>query len=251
MPVIMWRKGKNMRRSSEKTDEIRKRLLALAEPEYQVFSASLLPGTGNILGVRLPKLRKLAKQLAAEDWKGCADSLAQKKEEAFFEEIMLKGFVIGYAHSLGKAELSEILSETEAFLPLIDNWSVCDSFCSTLKIAKEYPQEIWKFIQPYFQSEREFSVRFAAVMSLDYFIDEKYIEKLYSAYDSVRHPGYYAKMAVAWAVSMCYVRFPRKTEAYLAACALDDFTCNRAIQKTIESRCVDAQRKEHLRSLKR
>ena len=67
MPVIMWRKEKSMQRSSEKKTEIRERLLDLAEPEYQKFSSSLLPGVENVLGVRLPKLRKLAEQLAAKD----------------------------------------------------------------------------------------------------------------------------------------------------------------------------------------
>ena len=56
MPGIMWRKEKSMQRSSEKKTEIRKRLLDLAEPEYQKFSSSLLPGVENVLGVRLPKL---------------------------------------------------------------------------------------------------------------------------------------------------------------------------------------------------
>lgn len=248
-----------MRTASEMRTEIRERLCALAEPEYREFSASLLPGVENILGVRLPKLRKLAGQLAARDWKGYADCLAKQGEGekegtgagACFEEIMLKGFVIGYAHDRAKAPLSEILAETEAFLPLIDNWSVCDSFCSTMKIAREYPDEVWEFILPYFQSEKEFFVRFAVVMSLDHYIDPAHIHRLFSLYDSVRHPGYYAKMAVAWAVSMCYVRFPKETEGYLASCRLDDFTYNRAIQKTTESFRVDAQTKKRLRSMKR
>ena len=164
---------------------------------------------------------------------------------------MLKGLLIGYARRRAKAPLSEILAEAGDFLPLIDNWSVCDSFCSTLKIAREYPEEVWDFLLPYFRSENEFFVRFAVVMSLDYYINPEYIDRLFPLYDSIRHPAYYVKMAVAWAVSMCYVRFPQKTESYLASCALDDFTYNRAIQKTTESRCVDAQTKAHLRSLKR
>ena len=144
MPGIMWRKEKSMQRSSEKKTEIRKRLLDLAEPEYQKFSSSLLPGVENVLGVRLPKLRKLAEQLAAKDWKGYADSIAPDGgdgKEVFFEEIMLKGFLIGYARRRAKAPLSEILAEAKDFLPLIDNWSVCDSFCSTLKIAR-----LWLFL---------------------------------------------------------------------------------------------------------
>lgn len=84
----MWRKEKSMQRSSEKKTEIRERLLALAEPEYQTFSSSLLPGVENVLGVRLPKLRKLAEQLAAKDWKGYADSIAPDGGDR--KEVFLK-----------------------------------------------------------------------------------------------------------------------------------------------------------------
>ena len=50
------------------------------------------PGTSNILGVRLPILRKLAKKIIRGDWRAY---LASAQDQSF-EEIMLQGMVIGY-----------------------------------------------------------------------------------------------------------------------------------------------------------
>ena len=219
-------------------------LNAMAEPEFRAFTSRLLPGTKNILGVRLPKLRKLAKRIAKGDWRAY---LGQCTEDSF-EEIMLQGMVLGYLD----APLRERLSYVEDFLPKIDNWSVCDSFCSGLKIARDFPQEVWVWLLPYLSGGGEFVVRFAVVMLLTYYLDEKYIDQVLVRLDGVNHPGYYVKMAVAWAVSVCYVKFPEITHAFLrTACPLDDFTYNKALQKTIESRRIDDGMRHQLRAMKR
>lgn len=234
---------KNSTAYSNDITDIKEQLSLLAEPAYRDFSASLLPGTENILGVRLPALRKIARKLAKENWR---QSLARCTQDSF-EEIMLQGFIIGYA----KAPLSEILEQTAAFLPKINNWSVCDSFCITLKAAAEYPAEFWDFLQRRLTSGEEFTVRFALVMLLDYYITPGYIDRLFPVFDGVRHEGYYVKMAVAWAVSMCYVKFPGKTEEYLNRCLLDEFTFNKSLQKITESRSVDKETKKRIRGMKR
>lgn len=229
--------------SGKKNNFIKEQLSLLADPAYRDFSSSLLPGTDHILGVRLPALRKLAKKLAKENW---AENLSLCTGDSF-EEIMLQGFLIGYA----KAPLHEILEQTAAFIPKIDNWSVCDSFCITMKAAKQYPEAFWDFLQPCLESSGEFIVRFAVVMLLDYFITGEYIDRIYPILDRIKHQGYYVKMAVAWAVSMCYVQFPEKTMAYLRNNTLDDFTYNKSLQKITESLCVDSETKKTIRAMKR
>lgn len=241
MPPTSGKKN-NTAYSNDITD-IKEQLSLLAEPAYRDFSSSLLPGTEHILGVRLPALRKMARKLAKENW---LENLARCTQDSF-EEIMLQGFIIGYA----KAPLPEILEQTAAFLPKINNWSVCDSFCITLKAAGENPAEFWDFLQPCLQSGEEFTVRFAIVMLLDYYITPEYIDRLFPIFDGISHEGYYVKMAAAWAVSMCYVRFPEKTESYLNSCCLDDFTYNKSLQKITESLSVDKETKKRIRAMKR
>ena len=216
-----------------------------AEEDYREFSSSLLPGVSKnrILGVRLPKLRKMAAVIAKDN----GQEYLEEEPGKTFEEIMLRGFLIGQA----KIAPGKAFALIRGFLPCVDNWSLCDSFCAGLKFAEKNREALWDFLQPCFASSQEYEVRFAVVTALDYFVTEEYLERVLGQLEAVRHEAYYVSMAVAWAVSMCYVRFPQKTESYLASCALDDFTYNRAIQKTTESRCVDAQTKAHLRSLKR
>ena len=223
--------------------ELEARLKALAEPDYQAFASRLLPGVDNLLGVRIPVLRKLARQLAREDWRTALAAMGNGS----FEEIMLQGLILGYV----KGSPADILPHVAAFVPKIDNWSICDSFCSGLKLAAAYPEPVWDFLQPYLDSDRAFSVRFAVVMLLFYYLDEAHIDRVLSLLDGVRQPDYYARMAVAWAVSIAYVRFPEKTLAYLKICSLDDFTYNKALQKAVESRCVGESARALLRAMKR
>lgn len=222
---------------------IRNKLFELGDEKYQKFQSALIPGQDRLIGVRLPQLRELAKEIAKGDWR---DYLDHARDE-YYEEIMLQGLVIGYA----KASPDEILEYTARFIPKIDNWGVCDSFCTGWKLSKKQPDMVWNFIQPYLQSDREFDLRFAVIMLLAYYITEQYIDEVLSSLDRIRHDGYYVKMGVAWAVSVCYVKFPEKTMDYLKRCSLDDFTFNKSLQKILESFRVDQESKALIRAMKR
>lgn len=221
----------------------RQQLEALAEDSYQEFSQRLLPGTSNILGVRLPILQALAKQILKGDWR---DYLSNATDETF-EEIMLQGLVLGSAN----ADTNELLERTANFVPKIDNWSVCDSFCAGYKLAKRQPEVVWKFLLPYISSELEFECRFGVVMLLDYYTSEKDIPRTLIQLSQTKATGYYSKMAVAWAISICFVKSSQATLPYLKKPVWDDFTHNKAIQKIIESNRVPLGSKSLVRNLKR
>ena len=155
--------------------------------------------------------------------------------------------VIGY----GKTDLITRFSLIDRFVLKIDNWAVCDSFCAALKSAKKNKSEFFDYIQKYLYSKSEFEIRFAVVMLLDYFIDDEYIETIFKICEQVRHEGYYVKMAVAWLLSVCVVKFPEKTVDYLKQDTLDIFTHNKAIQKARESFRVSDELKIYLNTLKK
>ncbi|WP_440111731.1 DNA alkylation repair protein [Paenibacillus sp. QZ-Y1] len=223
--------------------DIRTQLLSLAEPGYQKFSAALIPNITNVLGVRLPALRKIAKQLAVGDWRTYLDTA----DDEYFEEVMLQAMVIGHV----QADLDELLKAIAAFVPKIDNWSVCDSFCAGLKYTKVHSEPMWEFLQPYLKSEQEYEIRFGVVMLLNFYLDERHIDQVLSVLDQIRHEAYYVKMAVAWAISMAYVKQSEVTMRYLKHNTLDDFTYNKALQKITESYRVDPESKQMIRSMKR
>lgn len=221
---------------------IRKRLKSEAEKDYKKFSASLIPNIDNVLGVRIPVLRKIAKEIYKyEDWQkfiACDDC-------EYMEERMLQGMIVGFI----KDEPQNILKIVKDFVPKIDNWSVCDTFCCGLKFCKQNKELVWNFIQPYFNSDKEFELRFAYVMLLAHFIDDEYIDKALDVIDSFRDEQYYSEMAVAWALSVCFVKYPDKTFKYLKKSNLNKWTLKKAVQKIRESYRVDAKNKELLKNL--
>lgn len=222
---------------------IKDTLIELAEPEYQVFASKLIPGTTNLLGVRLPYLRKIAKQIAKEDWK----CYLENASDEFFEEVMLQGMVIGYV----KAEWDEIEPYIKAFIPKINNWSVCDSFCNSLKITNSYMEKMWDLLQSYLSDSREYYIRFGVVMLLQYYISEEYVDEALKAMDAIKSDAYYVKMGIAWAISMYYVKLPKQTMPFLEENHLDDFTYHKTLQKITESRKIDDKTKKQIREMRR
>ena len=212
----------------ESPQQVRDLLESMAEPGYRDFASSLVPGENHVLGVRLPKLRVLAKTLArngGEEW-------LRHKEDLSFEETMLRGMVIGNL----REEPETVFALCREFLPLIHNWSVCDSFCASLKLIVKHPQMGWEFLLPLTHSSREFEARVAAVLLLNYYLIPEWIDDALLLLSQIRQPNYYAKMAVAWAFSKAWILFPEKTCPYFAPGVLEEETRKMAFQKVRDSR---------------
>jgi 3-methyladenine DNA glycosylase AlkD len=236
-----------MEMSDEMKQNIRQRLMELQDLNYRDFNTKLLPTVDKetIIGVRIPSIRNIAKEIAKEDLHTYLK--LNLSQDLFYEEKMLRGMVIGYA----KMEFEERLKYIKQFIPSIDNWSVCDSFCSGLKSTKNHQKEVWEFLLPYASSRDEYEARFAAVMLLNYFVDEHYIQQTLKVLDSIQNGKFYTQMAVAWAISICYIKYPNSTETYLQTSTQDRFTYNKALQKIIESNRIKADIKEKIKKMKR
>ena len=222
---------------------LRRELESLADPAYKAFNESLLPGVETAYGIRLPQMRQVAKTLLRQDPVGFLEHF----QPNCYEETQLRGLVIGGM----KLPWEEKCPLVEDFLPRIDNWAVCDTFCGSLKPRS--PQDVplmWEFLKPLYASDEEYKARFAAVMQLSHFVDAVHLEEGLGLLGQVRHPGYYAKMAVAWALSVWFVKFPQETESLLAQRAFDPWVQNKAIQKVRESRRVSKEDKDRLLSYK-
>ena len=222
---------------------LRRELESLADPAYKAFNESLLPGVETAYGIRLPQMRQVAKALLRQDPAGFLEHF----QPNCYEETQLRGLVIGGM----KLPWEEKRPLVEDFLPRIDNWAVCDTFCGSLKprSAQDVPL-MWEFLKPLYASDEEYKARFAAVMQLSHFVDAAHLEEGLGLLGQVRHPGYYAKMAVAWALSVWFVKFPQETESLLAQRAFEPWVQNKAIQKVRESRRVSKEDKDRLLSYK-
>ncbi|MEZ4358411.1 MAG: DNA alkylation repair protein [Eubacteriales bacterium] len=219
------------------------KLSSLSDDKYKKFTEKLIPSPVKIYGVSLPKLRLIAKEIIKSDWRGF---LAVVSDDSH-EELLLQGIVISYA----KTDIDERLKYTLGFVNKINNWAVCDTFCSSFKPSENEKQKVFNFICGYLPSKEEFELRFFIVMLISSFIDEEHIDFILKTLNNIKHEGYYVKMAVAWALSICFVKFRGKTLSLLENNELDDFTHNKTIQKTCESFRVSSEDKEMIKRLKR
>ena len=219
--------------------DIKQDLLKMQDEKYKNFHSGLCPGVNNIIGIRIPVLRDYANKI-----KGQVDISAISND--YYEEVMLKGMLIGLEKKLDFEKISN-------FIPLINNWAVCDTFCAGLKQIKNNKEKMWLFLQNYINSKKEFEVRFAVVTILDFYIDEQYIDRVLELLKTVKHEGYYAKMAVAWAYSFCFIKFFEKTKNEFESFDknnIDKFIYNKSIQKSIESYRLTREQKNILKSMK-
>ena len=230
------------------TEEIREQLRSLSEEDYKEFNRKLIPGVKHVMGIRLPAMRKLAREAAKEDFRSYLEEAREKiGPESFHEEIMMQGLILGYA-KMDREERSRYLDE---FVPKIGNWAVCDSCVTGYKFMEKDPEYWFDYLRKFQDSREEFELRFMIVAMMSHFVDKEHIDEILEYCGKIRHEGYYTKMGVAWTVQVCYVKFPDKTRRFLEQDTMDDFTHNKAIQKIRESYRVSREEKEELNRLKR
>lgn len=226
------------------TQEIRERLFELQDKKYKEFHGTLCNTCKyEIIGVRVPDLRKLAKEIIKRDFR----SFLEDSEINYYEEAMLKGLIIG----ISKMPFNETCKYLKKFIPIIDNWAVCDITCSSLKITKKHIDEMWKFLYSYTISTKEYEIRFAIVMFLSYYIDKEHLKEIFNIIENIKNDEYYVKMAIAWFISIAYIKEKEITVKFLKTTQIDKWTYNKALQKIIESYRVDEDEKKKIRLMKR
>jgi len=216
---------------------------ANADADYVVFHKKIVPGVGEVRGVRSPQVKALAKNIAKGDYDGFLKLVTFDS----YEETITCGLVIGYC----KADIEKKLEYLAGFIPHITNWAVCDTTVSAFKIKKQDEKRVYEFLQPYFKSEKEYDIRYGVVTLMHSYICDEYIDDVLKIYGDIKSDKYYVNMGVAWGISVCFVKYPDKTMELLKNNSLDNFTYNKALQKIIESYRVDNETKDIIRGMKR
>lgn len=222
-------------------------LRPLVEPAYRDFHVRLVPElrTGDMLGVRMPALRKLAKQLAAGP--DILEILEDRTPDRYYEETILRGAVLGAA----KLPFEKKLQYIADFVPYITNWAICDSFVSGLRFRPGELPAVRAFLVPYLESAEEFPARFGAVMLLRFFVRADCLTDTLEALTALPAPGYNAQMAVSWALAECLVKFPEETLAHLKLSMLSAWTYRKTLQKALESRRLPNELRPVLKALRK
>ena len=193
-----------------------------------------LPGR-KILGLHLPEMKLVAKELARQsDVLKIIHAFDQAHQADRFSLMYEETLIWGLTINALKCASKERLELLRRYIPIPDNWAVCDSFCCNAKWALKMPvDELWHFILPYFYSKREFEVRFAIVMSMCYLLKKEWLDTVFhqleklelsaihSEYTALPSP-YYVRMGMAWLLATALAKFPDETRNFVNASSLTE-----------------------------
>lgn len=224
-------------------EKLRKQLFQLQDLKYQKFHSNLCPGVSNIIGVRTPDIRKIVKKLLKEDF----ITYITTPDKKYYEEIMIEGLLIAES----KISFIEKVKYLDEFIPKINCWAITDICAASFKLKKDELNLLWNYLKKYENSKQEYELRFMIVMWMDHYLIDDYIDEVLRKIDSIHSSYYYVNMAIAWLISVSYIKYPDITLKYLKNSNLDDWTYNKAIQKIIESNRVSKEEKEKFRKMKR
>lgn len=226
-----------------------------------------------VLGLHSPEIKSVAKQLSREGGEVvmpdgthriCANGAevirafeAEPSESLCYEETVVWGYLI----NLEKCSLDERLAMLGRYVPVLDNWAVCDSYCAYAKwMARADKAALWAFLERWFNSEREFEVRFAVVVAMCYFLNDECLDKVFeringldfgrikSKYKTIKGKPkvaqqgtvqgaepYYVRMGVAWLLATALAKFPEQTRIFVRSSNLPADVVKLYIRKARES----------------
>ena len=237
--------GTMVQKGSDKmpeVDVIRAQLFALQDKEYQIFHSRLMPTLPpeTVIGVRVPLLRKLAKQLTDTPE---AEVFLQELPHFYYEENALHAFLLEPVRDYGTA-----LAATERFLPYVDNWAVCDSFSP--KVFAQHKPELLPAIRRWLGSDQVYTVRYGIGMLMRYYLDDAFRPEYLAWVAAVHSEEYYVNMMRAWYFATALAKQPAAALPWLTEKRLDVWTHNKTIQKAVESYRIPPEQKQALRALR-
>ena len=219
------------------------KLFEMQDIKYRDFTSKLIPNIScdTVIGVRLPQLKKLAKELYKS---GEYVSFVNTLPHTYFEEYHLHCYIISEIK-----DFEAFVIELEKLLPYIDNWSVCDSLRP--KCFTNNKEKALNNINNWLLSEHIYTQRFAIEMLMVHYLNEDFKPEYLELVSKVEGEDYYLKMMVAWYFATALAKQYEATLPYIENRLIKDkWTHNKAIQKALESYRVTNEHKAHLKSLK-
>ncbi len=223
--------------------EIQKRLFDLKDDDLRTFNIKLNPTVApdTVIGVRLPVIRTLAKELNGSENAGMFLSVLPHE---YYEEYHLHSFLLAKIKDFDQAA-----KEVNRLLPYIDNWGVCDSL--RVKAFEKSPERLLPYIDEWIQSEHTYTVRYAILCLMNYFLDDRFEKRYLQTVSSVTSDEYYIRMMISWYFATALSKQYDDAVKILEENKLERWVHNKTIQKAVESYRIPDERKAYLRSLRR
>lgn len=219
--------------------QLQSRLFTLSDEKYRRFQSSLLPTVPveRVIGVRVPVLRKLAKQV---DINHFLVHLPHK----YYEEDLLHSILIS-----NLKDPSAAIQALDTFLPHVDNWAVCDTISP--KVFATHPEELPNKIRQWLRSEHPYTIRYAIGVLMKYYLDDAFSPSLLNLVAEIESDEYYVNMMRSWFFATALAKQYEFTIGILRENKLDRWTHNKTIQKAVESLRIAPEQKVYLRSLRK
>ena len=225
---------------SKDRDTLIRYLNSIANTKYRDFSKKLIPGDVNMLGINLPTLKKIAKEIAKGDY----EKFLQIDDDGVFELKYLKGQVIASIKDVNEYEKYFMW-----YLPMITDWSLCDGYVAASKIIKKDKERFFDIATKLISGGVEFEARVALVILLVYMVDDEYVERVFKLIDGLKSDYYYVKMAHAWLICELYIKYTDRTKKFLLSTPPEKDVLKMAIRKIKDSYRVTAEDKEWLKNI--
>lgn len=239
LPIELFAYSKNYKPINARINE---KLFALQDTAYREFHSKLMPGIemDRIIGIRIPKLKKLAKELAKDPE---IDDFITNIPHRYYEENNLHGFIISEIK-----DYNHCIAEIDRLLPYVDNWATCD-LLRPKPFAKNRERLI-KDIRRWMKAKQTYTIRFGIEMLMTHFLDEDFRPEYLDWVASIRNDEYYVKMMVAWYIATALAKQYEATLPIIEQRRLEKWTHNKSIQKAIESYRITDEQKKYLKTLK-
>lgn len=224
------------------TKKVQQMLFELEDHGYKEFHSRLMPTVDpdTVIGVRTPELRRLAKKLAKDPE---INLFLDTLPHTYYEENNLHGFLLETIK-----DYEACVEAVDTFLPYIDNWATCDMF--TPKVFKKHLPELLVKIGEWMSSEKTYTVRFGIKMLMNYYLDDAFSPEYLEMVAGVKSDEYYINMMIAWFFATALAKQYEDTVPYLEEKRLERWIHNKTIQKAVESRRIEEQKKIFLKTLK-
>ncbi len=216
-------------------------ILSLKDSKTKEFNSKIINTKYEILGIKIPILRKIVNKLSYPEILNLFTY-----ENKYYEIVLLKALALGKIKSI-----KELEPYFYQYLPLIDNWALCDTLCSSLKTVKENKEYFLNIISNLINTKKEYYVRVGLVLLLNYYVSSDYLNYIFSSINKTKSTYYYINMARAWLLCECFIKYESETLNYLEHHSLDQFTLNKTISKIKDSYRVSKSSKEYIMQFKK
>ena len=224
--------------NKDKYKEYLSYLEKISDKDNIEFSKKITMTNYEVLGIKTPILKSIAKDISKTD----IESFFKYTGNKYYEEVMIEGFVLS---SIKDPDL--FMKYFEKFILKIDCWAICDSCISSYKIMKKY--DFSNYAYSLILDSREFIIRVGYIILMDYYIDDEHIKEILKL--SLKESNYYyVNMAIAWLLSVCFIKYRVNTLELLKSKKLSPFVQNKTISKIRESYRVSDEDKELVNKLK-